>query len=128
MQAPRFLTSPWAGVVGAIVAALWESFWLVGPPVGIAVADRRSYLLWGLLALFVTVGQAFVTLIRRLQVLERRFDPKFEIQFLPENDENSPPYLEEREYVEAPTGAGAGATRKRMRKYRVGISNLSGAF
>jgi hypothetical protein len=48
---------------------LWESFWLVGAPIGIPLAsgspDRRTYVAWGFICLCICVIQAFWALLRR---------------------------------------------------------------
>src|SRR5258705_9793070 len=113
--------SPWTGAVWSLVSASWEGFWLVGPPVGIDPGLRRWYLFWGLLSLMIAVTQAFVVLIRKNRTLELALKPKFDIVFLPENDEDSPPYLVDKTFVQAPQGIGDVAKLKRIRKYRIGV-------
>ena len=55
-----------------MLSLLWEAACLIGPPIGIGPADRKSYLLWGLLALALCNLQAFGTLLRKNQDLNRR--------------------------------------------------------
>jgi hypothetical protein len=60
----RILDSPLTGALAAIVSALWEGFWLIGPPLGLTKSDSRSYLAFGLLALLLSGGQSFYALKR----------------------------------------------------------------
>jgi hypothetical protein len=68
----RFLQSPLAGAVGAVVSWAWEAFWLIGPPVGISQTDRKGYLFWGMVAILVCGFQAFGALLRENKNLAHR--------------------------------------------------------
>lgn len=108
------IKSHYSGAVGAVLSVMWEGFWLIGPPVGIAGADRRWYLFWGLIALLICGTQAFVVLLRQLHGLERRFDPAFHLWFDPFDKTGT--------YIETETfGNGV------KRRYRMAVVNDSGA-
>ena len=128
MRLPKWTGSYKTGVTGALISVLWEAFWLVGPPVGVDPASRSSYLWWGAVALVVAVVQALTILIRENVSLKAAFDAKFEIVFLPADDEDaSQPYLHVREWNK-PSGAWQPAAPFRHRVYRVGIRNLGTAI
>lgn len=59
------LKSPWMGAAGVVASWFWETFWLIGPPVGINQADRKIYLFWGMVAMMVCAVQAFGSLLRQ---------------------------------------------------------------
>ena len=76
------LRSPWTGAVGAVLGLAWDAFWLVGPPLGLNEQDRKSYLLWGLIALSVSAFQAFYTLIRENRQLKERLHQRANRPFI----------------------------------------------
>lgn len=55
---------------------VWEGFWLVGPPVGVGVEDRRAYLIWGGIALVLAVAQAFIASQIRIHHLQTALHDK----------------------------------------------------
>lgn len=63
--------SPWIGAVGCMLGFVWEAFWLIGPPIGIA-PNQPSYLIWGLAALAVCAFQSFHALNHRNNDLRQR--------------------------------------------------------
>lgn len=66
----RFIKSPLVGAVGALMSAVWEGFWLVGPPLGLTKSDGRWYLAIGLFTMMLAGGQSFYFLKKRIRVLE----------------------------------------------------------
>ena len=68
----KFVESPWSGAVGAVLLSLWEAFWLVGPPVGLTQENRKEFLVWGAIALAISLIQAFGTLLKRNRELNRK--------------------------------------------------------
>jgi hypothetical protein len=68
----QLLQSPWSGAVGAVILSLWEAFWLVGPPIGLAQENRKAFLVWGAIALVISLIQAFGTLLNRNRNLNAR--------------------------------------------------------
>lgn len=68
----KIFGSPLVGAVGAVISWIWEGACLIGPPIGIGPADKKSYIAWGLLALLVCNVQAFAALLYRNQELNRR--------------------------------------------------------
>jgi hypothetical protein len=71
----QLLDSPWTGAVIVLLSFVWEGFWLIGPPLG---SDRKTYLLWGLVALMVSAAQAFFVLTRENRGLKATLDEKRE--------------------------------------------------
>jgi hypothetical protein len=68
----KIFKSPWTGALGVLVSALWEAFWLVGPPIGLGPSEHRVFLLWGLAALLISATQAFFRLYNENQTLKDR--------------------------------------------------------
>jgi hypothetical protein len=76
----RLRESPWVGAVGAIASFVWEGFWLIGPPVGYSISDRKWYLFWGLVALAISNFQAFFVLLKQNKHLSAALDEKQKIR------------------------------------------------
>jgi hypothetical protein len=57
--------SEWTGAVGVVMSFIWEAFLLVGPPIGIGQSERKSYFIYGFVALFVCAIQSFSALSRK---------------------------------------------------------------
>src|ERR1700737_848267 len=76
----RLRESPWVGAVGAIASFAWEGFWLIGPPLGYSVSDRKWYLFWGLVALAISNFQAFFVLLKQNKQLTAALDEKRKIR------------------------------------------------
>lgn len=129
MRIRKVAQSPWTGAIGALLSIGWEAFWLIGPPIGIDNANRRSYLVWGLLALAITAVQTFTVQRLRIRELEVAMAPKLEILFEPKNDEDSRPYLQTlafQQLVEVPSFRSKQVAVNMIdRRYRVGVRNLS---
>lgn len=68
----KLLKSPWTGTVFAVGSVVWEAALLLGAPIGLSEKDRRSYLVYGLGALLICMGQAFYALISERNQLSRR--------------------------------------------------------
>src|SRR2546430_8209812 len=66
----RIINSPWSGAMVALASAIWQGFWLVGPPLGLTKSDERWYLALGLFALLLSGGQAFYVLKREIKKLK----------------------------------------------------------
>jgi hypothetical protein len=123
----RFFASSWFGITGSVLSIIWEAVLLLGAPIGIELPqDRHQYFAWGFVALVVCAGQAVGTLKWRNMELERQFEPKFEIVFLPENDWDSRPYVQTLTQGKYET-AGMPMVKIVDRRYRVGIRNFSNA-
>jgi hypothetical protein len=112
MATPRFVRSPYTGAAGTVASAVWEGFWLIGPPVGVSVEDRRWYLFWGLIALVACGTQAFVALVRENAGLKALMEPRARLAF----DET-----ERTVFVQDGTVAG----KSPQVIFRVGVVNLS---
>jgi len=63
------LRNPFVGALGVVASWLWEAFWLIGPPVGVGQADRKTYLFWGMVAMLVCAVQAFGSLLQKNAIL-----------------------------------------------------------
>ena len=70
----QILGSPWAGAVGALLSIVWEALLLLGPPLGLSGKDWKLYYFWGLVALAISIAQAFFSLVRENRHLAAQLD------------------------------------------------------
>jgi hypothetical protein len=71
MQIRRILRSPYAGAAGAVLLAVWNAFWLVGPPIGVDASLRHQYVVWGFVAMLISFGWAFGAQQNKINHYER---------------------------------------------------------
>ena len=76
----RLWGSPWTGAVVYVALIMWEGLLLLGAPVGLTKADQKSYLLWGLVALFVASVQSFYALATENNRLKKALDERQKIR------------------------------------------------
>lgn len=114
-----FLNSPKTNFWGAVVSAVAEIVgWIGNIPTEFPWWQPAAF---GLTVFFM--GRLAWTQYWEAEGYRKRLEPKFEIVFVPLNDEDSRPYLQTLEYPQIKQG---GAVRRRVdRRYRVGLVNLS---
>ena len=90
-----FLTSPHTGATLVLLTAVWEVFWLVGPPLGLDFGvnstNRGQYLSWGFLAFFVACVHVFATQQSKIRHYQRVFEPETALVFDRDNTNHVQP-------------------------------------
>ena len=114
------------GGISAFVSAVWEAFWLLGPPIAFDASTRRQFLLWGFVAFAVSTFQALYAVVQENNRLKELLAPKFDIVCLPDDDDDSRPYLQTIEVLLVPQHLRS-PQKAIERRYRVGVVNLSRA-
>lgn len=75
MRIEAIVTSPFVGAGIGVIVIVWESFWLLGPPIGVALSipssERHQYVVGGFAALCVCAFQACWALRARNLALTR---------------------------------------------------------
>ncbi len=98
---------------------------------GLIGSPQRRYIAAAWFGAFVvSLAGIFGRMARRIANLEEAQKAKFDIVFLPSNagEGDSQPYLVDKTFIRAPRTQGEVASRFRLRKYRIGVVNLSTAI